>query len=81
MDMANETAFARYRKNNGKTLEATAEVFSVDKKTILRWEKGTTLIPVKRLHEVERVTGIPRHELRPDLMAMFYQSATGGGAE
>lgn len=69
--MKHETAFAQYRKTTGKTLEATAMEFDVDKTTVLRWEQGRTLIPIKRLAKIERITGIPRHALRPDLVAMF----------
>ena len=69
--MKHQTAFAQYRKTSGKTLAECERIFDVDKTTILRWEKGTTLIPVKRLAEIERVTGIARHALRPDLVAMF----------
>jgi DNA-binding XRE family transcriptional regulator len=65
------TAFARYRQETGKTLDATAETFDVDKKTILRWESGHTLIPIKRLDTVCAITGIARQELRPDLAQMF----------
>ena len=32
-------------------------------------------IPAERVLEVERVTGIPRHELRPDLAAVFGSAA------
>ncbi|MBX3583583.1 MAG: helix-turn-helix domain-containing protein [Rhizobiaceae bacterium] len=38
---------------------------SVDKSTVLRWERGQ--IPPERAVEVERITGISRHELRPDI--------------
>lgn len=65
--MTNETAFSNYRKNTGLTLVAVAEAFGVDRKTILRWEQGKTPIPVRRLAEIEEVTGIPRRDLRPDV--------------
>ena len=38
---------------------------AVDKSTISRWERGR--VPVDRAFEVEKVTKIPRHELRPDV--------------
>lgn len=62
-----KTAFPCYRKTTGQTLDAVAKQFGVDRTTILRWEKGTTPLPVNRLDEFERVTGISRHDLRPDV--------------
>ena len=54
-----------YRKTNDQTLEALADVLGVDKSTIWRWERGR--VPVDRLADVERATGIPRATLRPDV--------------
>lgn len=68
-------AFANFRRQSGLTLDAAADRLRVDRTTVLRWEKGRTLIPVKRLDDVERITGIPRHELRPDLAAVFGERA------
>lgn len=65
--MDTQTAFAGFRKSRGLTLDGAAEIFSVDRTTILRWERGDPPVPVKRLDEVERVTGISRHDLRPDI--------------
>jgi len=42
-----------------------ARLLSVDKATVTRWSQNT--VPTKHLFEVERVTGIPREKLRPDL--------------
>ncbi|WP_460928739.1 helix-turn-helix domain-containing protein [Shinella zoogloeoides] len=69
--MSQKTAFSDFRKNSGKTLDAVAEVFGVDRRTIIRWEKGMPPVPVKRLEEAEKITGIPRHKLRPDLADIF----------
>ena len=42
-----------------------ARTLGVDKATVTRWgQKG---IPAERVPDVERLTGIGRHELRPDL--------------
>lgn len=65
--MSTNTAFAGFRKSSGLTLDGVAEIFKVDRTTVLRWERGTPPVPVKRLDEVEAVTGIPRQELRPDV--------------
>ncbi len=55
----------RYRDQVGKTLEALGREFGVNKSTMLRWEEGR--VPPDRALEVERLTGISRHELRPDI--------------
>lgn len=53
----------------GITLSEVAQRVGVDKATVTRWAQKR--IPEERVLEVERVTGIPRHELRPDLAAVF----------
>lgn len=53
----------------GMKLVDLAGALKVDKSTVTRWSKGE--VPVDRLIDVERVTGIPRTELRPDLAALF----------
>lgn len=65
--MENVTSpLALYRKANNVTLEAFGEaVGGVNKSTVLRWEEGK--VPVDRLADVERVTGIHRSKLRPDI--------------
>lgn len=55
------------------TLDAAADLFGVNRSTILRWERGEPPVPVDRLFEIERITGISRYELRPDLAAIFVQ--------
>ena len=56
---------SRYRAAKGLTLEAVAEELGVNKSTVLRWEAGP--VPAERIIQLEQATGIPRHELRPDL--------------
>ncbi|WP_242218031.1 helix-turn-helix domain-containing protein [Shinella zoogloeoides] len=66
--MSTTTAFSEFRKSRADlTLDGVAGLFNVDRTTILRWEKGVPPIPVKRLEEAERITGIPRAKLRPDV--------------
>ena len=47
------------------TLEDLGSRFGVNKSTVLRWEEER--VPAERVLDVERETGVPRHELRPDL--------------
>lgn len=65
--MERVTAFAKFRRDSGLTLDAAAAKFGVDRTTILRWERGEPPVPVKRLDEIEQITGISRFDLRPDV--------------
>lgn len=65
--MSTQTSFSDFRKNSGKTLDAVAEMFDVDRKTILRWEKGESPVPIKRLAEIAEATGLSKAQLRPDV--------------
>lgn len=47
------------RAGNSRRL---AELLGVTPQSLSGWD----VVPIKRAPEVERVTGIPRHELRPD---------------
>lgn len=67
MNMSTKSEFSEYRKASGLTLDAVASQFNVDRTTILRWEKGEPPVPIKRVSEIETVTGIPRGRLRPDV--------------
>lgn len=44
----------------------------VDKATVTRWAQKR--VPAERVVEIERVTGIPRHDLRPDLYPVEAES-------
>lgn len=44
------------------TGDKLAANLGISPQAISQWEK----IPLSRVFDVERVTGIPRHELRPD---------------
>lgn len=54
-----------YREKRQQTVNDLAEVFGVNRITLWRWETGR--VPAERVIEIERVTGISRAELRPDL--------------
>lgn len=40
-----------------------ARLLNCTRQAIYQWEK----IPADRVIEIERISGVPRHELRPDL--------------
>ena len=65
--MSNETPLRKFRKEIGKSPEEIGKFLGVGRATIYRWEKGTYRIPTKYLGKVEKITGISRQELRPDL--------------
>jgi DNA-binding transcriptional regulator YdaS (Cro superfamily) len=54
-----------YRTSHGLTLEQFGGMFGIVKTTAMRWEDGR--VPAERVLEIERKTGISRHELRSDL--------------
>lgn len=59
------SVLTNHRKKSGKTLEELASTLGVDRVTLWRWETGR--VPVSRLADVERITKIPRRDLRPDI--------------
>lgn len=65
--------FQQMVRARGMKLIDVARGVGVNKATVTRWaQRG---VPYERVVEVERVTGIPRHELRPDLAAVFGSAA------
>lgn len=60
--------FKRYRDEKGLTQAQLADQLGVKQSTIAMWESGDR-VPGKPelIRHIEQVTGIPRHEYRPDL--------------
>lgn len=56
-----------WRKSANITVEDAAAQVGVGRVQWYRWETGVRGIPPTRVLEIERVTGISRHDLRPDL--------------
>jgi DNA-binding transcriptional regulator YdaS (Cro superfamily) len=54
-----------FREKTNQSLEAFGKMFGVEKTTVRYWER--VRVPPERVAEIEKATGIPRHELRPDL--------------
>ncbi len=52
-------------EGRGVTYAALAKAVGVNRSTVLRWACG--LVPAERVAAVERLTGIPRETLRPDI--------------
>ncbi|MBX5206721.1 helix-turn-helix domain-containing protein [Rhizobium sp. NZLR11] len=78
-DMA-KSPITKYRANNGKmSLEDFGKLFrpAVDKSTVSRWERGQ--LPVRRVLEIEKVTGIDRRQLAPKMFKGLEAAVAGTG--
>lgn len=65
--MPKKQPIAELRKSKGLTIEAAAALFGVERTTIIRWEKGEPMIPLKRLDDAKRIFGVSKQEIRPDI--------------
>ena len=61
----NKTRLQLLLKEQNMRLSDLARAVDVDKATATRWSQGN--IPPERVRDVASATGIPLHELRPDL--------------
>lgn len=59
------TKLAETLRKRGIKLIDVAQDAAVNKSTVTRWMQKR--IPAERVLDVERITGVPRHELRPDI--------------
>lgn len=60
--------FTKWRKAlKTGTLEEAAKLLGVSAVQVWRLEKGTRKIPAEKVTDYSEVTGISRHELRPDI--------------
>lgn len=64
-------ALANIRSTRGALAKIAAEL-RITRAAVSTWKR----VPAERVAEVERITGIPRHELRPDL----WEAPRGGSA-
>ena len=58
-------ALQSYLEAKGNTAVGLAAKLGVTHTTVLRWAEGR--VPAERVRAVSAATGIPPHELRPDL--------------
>lgn len=54
-----------YLKGEGRTSTELGRMLGVAHSTVIRWAAGQ--VPAERVKAVSAATGIPLHELRPDL--------------
>lgn len=60
--IAMDDKFNVYRSEWGRTSEL-ARALNITRAAVFQWKR----VPAERVLEVERITGIPRHDLRPDI--------------
>lgn len=60
-----QTHLQKLLREKNLKLADLARAFGVEKSSVTWWSKNK--IPAERVLEVERVTGIDRHLLRPDI--------------
>lgn len=61
---------AALRKRANLTIKEASALFDVDRTTVIRWENGEPRIPLKRLPDAERIFGVSRTAIRPDIFAV-----------
>ena len=64
---ARVSALKHYRKTERLTQVALGRRLGKDGSTIMRWERGLVAVPAEIVLDLERITGISRHDLRPDV--------------
>lgn len=62
-----ENRLKTWREGEGLSAEGAAKSVGVSLPTWSRWERGRRRIPAERVPIVSTATGIPAHELRPDV--------------
>ena len=64
-DPMTEAPLKELFRSRGIKLVSIASALGVDKGTVTKWMQSK--IPVEHAREIERITGVPKHELRPDV--------------
>lgn len=67
-----------WRKAKGISIDEAGRLVGVSGVQWHRYEAGTRKVSDARLPDVSRVTGIPPHELRPDLADIFLPRSKQG---
>lgn len=61
------TPIKLWRQQANRSAEDVATEAGVTLAMWSRWETGSRALPAARVLDVERITGISRHDLRPDV--------------
>jgi hypothetical protein len=62
-----DTILAVWRKTQKQNAKVISKAMGINQSTWSRWERGTLRVPAERVPKLSMLTGIPRHELRPDI--------------
>lgn len=73
--MSEAHPLTEYRKAGNLSRKDLAEILGVERMTVYRWETGARKIDHELVPAISEKTGIPKSELRPDLAALFTESA------
>lgn len=79
MDTTTISPLRAYRHERGLSQDTLAATLGINKSTLSRWE-DRQLVPVVRVLDVERVTGISRYQLRPDIYGPPPVTTDAGGS-
>lgn len=75
MDGTAEHPIREYRARAGISLDALAKRVGTSKATLSRVEAGKQPVSQKLLPKIAEETGIPRRDLRPDLVELLGEGA------
>ena len=67
-----------WRKAKGITIEEAGSLVGISGVQWHRYEAGTRRVSPDKVIDVSRITGIPPHELRPDLADIFLPRSKQG---
>ena len=65
--MTIKTPLAEYRAAKGMTLAEMASDIGVAASTVYRWETGAYPVPLRHVAALQKLTGLSRRKLRPDV--------------
>lgn len=54
-------------EQRGLTQAEAAKLFEADQSSVSRWTSEDRKVPPRKVSHIAKVTGIPPHELRPDI--------------
>lgn len=70
-----------YLKAERGRAKGLAEKLGVFQSSVSQWANGTSKVPPERVLEIEGITGISRHALRPDIFGAAPMASVAPQAE
>lgn len=71
-------ALRHYLSQSGNSQVALAEALGITQPAIAKWFRAGK-VPLERVADIERITGIPREALRPDVFVRYKHTLNRGG--